>query len=201
VNFDHLDDAAPVEPDSSTRAAVARRARRLRQRRAIVPGAALLAVAGAAIVAITMLSNESSVPTRVVAGPTTTTVDADPIGAAVTRGAIHVEASIASAAVGPGAAVPVAVSVQSSILRPRPFVPVQVCVVTPPFGRGWTGYGPDRQQCPARSLPVGGGTTTVRLVAPTRAGDYAVFLRWSPAPSGDFLPIPLRVVRVVPSVP
>jgi hypothetical protein len=33
----------------------------------------------------------------------------------------------------------------------------------------------------------------VDLVAPKRAGEYGVFLRWSAAPSGDFLPIPLHV--------
>jgi hypothetical protein len=49
VRFDHLDDDAPVEPTDELRDAVVRRAARHRRRRALVPGAALLAIAAVAV--------------------------------------------------------------------------------------------------------------------------------------------------------
>jgi PASTA domain-containing protein len=191
MNFEHLDDTMPVEPDERARAAVTARARRLRQRRAIVPGTVLLVLAGVTIAAVAMLSNESTVPSRVVAGPTTTTAAApEPIGAAVTRGDVHVEASIPDATVAPGSTVPVRITATTSGNRSP--LPVRVCIVDPPIGNGWTGFDPGAS-CTVHEV-MGGSPQFVELPAPRNSGDYAVFLRWSAAPSGDFLPIPLHVV-------
>jgi hypothetical protein len=156
------------------RSDVARRARRLRQRRAIVPGAVLVVIAAAATFAVATFANESSVPSRVVAGPSTTT------------------STLADAVVAPGSHVRVSITVESLHAPAQIQLQMQVCIVDPPLGKGWTGFEPGAS-CPASTLTLP-STHVVDLVAPDRSGEYGVFLRWSPAPSGDFLPIPLRVV-------
>lgn len=61
--FGHLDDNAPVEPSDETRAAVARRAARLRRRRSLVPAVAVIAVVAAVlgVVASTGSNDRTSV--------------------------------------------------------------------------------------------------------------------------------------------
>jgi hypothetical protein len=148
-----------------------------------------------------MLSNESTVPSRVVAGPSTTpaTLASHPTSAAVTRGGITVSAAIPADTVTAGAQVPVTITTAGLLDFLPPALHLQVCIVEPPIGEGWTGFDPG-PSCAAHDVAYR-STQLVALTAPAQAGDYAVFLRWSKPPSGEFLPVPLHVVPVTPSAP
>jgi hypothetical protein len=96
--------------------------------------------------------------------------------------------------VAPGAPIDVTVSVENGTEVGRA-IDLEVCVVDPPVGRGWTEV-PCQQ---GSDLEVDAGkdvTRTRQVVAPATVGAYTVFLRWSDPPSGDFLPLPFRVTNV-----